>query len=132
MPHQPKPRWKVVPRLATSEIIEEAKKGARSPYEKLARRGVPLGALTVFIQQVIFRQAASHRRDWDQLKKIEPHTLRRFPKRIRRLADQIEFMNSDPKLDPIGLLLPERKRVRRNLVQEIREGAVGCSSRTRK
>lgn len=97
---------------------------AWSPYQKLARRGVPLLALDIFMLQVIFRHAASRRRDWDQLKIIKPHTLKRLPKRIRRLADQIELLNSDPKLDPIGLLLPEQKRVRRNLVQEIREGAI--------
>ena len=98
---------------------------AWSPYQKLARRGVPLLALDIFMLQVIFRHAASRRRDWDQLKIIKPHTLKRLPKRIRRLADQIELLNSDPKLDPIGLLIPEQKRVRRNIVQKIREGVIG-------
>lgn len=110
--------------LASKEIIEEAKKSAWKPYQELARHGVPSRALDMFMLQILFRQAASARTDWDELKGIKVHTLRRFPRRVREFAKQIEALNTNAILAPVHLLFPEREqKTGRNLLHEKREGA---------
>jgi hypothetical protein len=109
--------------LASREDIEEAKKFASAACQKLALRGVPIKALNVFMLQVMFRQAASKRTDWDRPRAMPWYTLRKLPERIRTLAREIEAVNSDSMLEPVHLLFPERESTPRDLRQELHSDA---------
>ncbi len=53
------------------------------------------------------------------------YTVRRLPERIRKLAAEIEALNSDSMLEPVHLLFPERESTGRDLRQELHSDVPG-------
>jgi hypothetical protein len=73
--------------------------GAKIAFEKITKQGFDEGLLWRWLWDLGNLKLARAKRNWYALPGITPRTLRRFPSRVRRLAEEIEKLNAKMKLD---------------------------------
>ena len=123
MPKKSKRTKEIFPHIADPEIVREAMRSARRPWENLINCGVPRNILNNFIVRIILYQGIKNRRDWDEPRSMKWYTLKRFPRRIETIAIDIERLNNDPIIGPLHVLVSARTKGPggRNLIEEMRD-----------